>query len=60
MKSPGAKKFRDFRKLYDELGDADFDAVVVSTTEHTHALATLPALRRTPRVHTVRVSLENG
>src|SRR5688572_29731197 len=34
--APGAKRFRDFRKMYDALGDSDFDAVVVSTTEHTH------------------------
>jgi predicted dehydrogenase len=40
---PKAKTFRDFRKLYEE--SKDFDAVVVSTTEHTHAYATLPALR---------------
>ena len=40
---PGAKKFSDFRKLYDEL--KQFDAVVVSTPEHTHAFATLPALQ---------------
>jgi predicted dehydrogenase len=40
---PGAKKFVDFRKLYDEL--KTFDAVVVSTCEHTHAFATLPALQ---------------
>jgi predicted dehydrogenase len=39
---PGAKPYRDFRKLYE--GSKDFDAVVVSTTEHTHAYATLPAL----------------
>src|SRR5690606_15673590 len=40
---PHAKTYRDFRKLYE---DADsFDAVVVSTPEHTHAYATLPALR---------------
>src|SRR5688572_5749480 len=45
-KAPGAKQFRDFRKLYDELKDSEFDAVVVSTTEHTHAFATLPALKR--------------
>jgi len=50
-KVPGAKKFRDFRKLYDELKDAEFDAVVVSTTEHTHAFATLPALRRKKHVY---------
>ncbi|MDZ4287716.1 MAG: Gfo/Idh/MocA family oxidoreductase [Prosthecobacter sp.] len=39
---PGAKAYRDFRKLYE--GSKDFDAVVVSTTEHTHAYATMPAL----------------
>jgi hypothetical protein len=39
---PKARKFRDFRKLYDEA--KDIDAVVVSTTEHTHAYAALPAL----------------
>jgi predicted dehydrogenase len=42
-KYPGAKRFVDFRKLYDEL--KNFDAVVVSTCEHTHAFATLPALQ---------------
>jgi hypothetical protein len=40
---PRAKKFADFRKLYDR--PRDFDAVVVSTPEHTHAFATLPALQ---------------
>ncbi len=39
-----AKKFQDFRKLYDDVGN-DVDAVVVSTTEHTHAFATMPALQ---------------
>ncbi|MGB8166108.1 MAG: Gfo/Idh/MocA family oxidoreductase [Chthoniobacteraceae bacterium] len=50
-KAPGAKQFRDFRKMYDELKDAEFDAVVVATTEHTHAFATLPALRRKKHVY---------
>jgi predicted dehydrogenase len=50
-KAPRAKKFRDFRKLYDELKDGEFDAVVVSTTEHTHAFATLPALQRKKHVY---------
>jgi len=50
-KAPGAKQFRDFRKLYNELKDGDFDAVVVSTTEHTHAFATLPALQRKKHVY---------
>jgi predicted dehydrogenase len=40
---PDAKQYYDYRKLYDEAGD--FDAVVVSTCEHTHAFATLPALQ---------------
>ncbi|AMV38555.1 Gfo/Idh/MocA family protein [Planctomyces sp. SH-PL62] len=40
---PHARKYRDFRKLYDDL--KKYDAVVVSTTEHTHAFAVLPALQ---------------
>jgi predicted dehydrogenase len=40
---PKARRYRDFRRLYDHAGE--FDAVVVSTTEHTHAFATLPALQ---------------
>src|SRR5436309_7907013 len=50
-KLPQAKQFRDFRKLYDDLKDGDFDAVVVSTSEHTHAAATMPALRRKKHVY---------
>ncbi len=50
-KAPQAKQFRDFRKLYDGLGDGAFDAVVVSTTEHTHAFAVLPALLRKKHVY---------
>lgn len=40
---PKARRFQDFRKLYDHA--SEFDAVVVSTCEHTHAFATLPALQ---------------
>ena len=40
---PQARRFADFRKLYDHAGE--FDAVVVSTCEHSHAFATLPALQ---------------
>jgi predicted dehydrogenase len=50
-KAPHAKQFRDYRKLYDTLKDGDFDAVVVSSTEHTHAFATLPALFRKKHVY---------
>ena len=38
---PHARRCNDFRRLYDSA--RVFDAVVVSTTEHTHAFATLPA-----------------
>ncbi len=43
VKYPKARTYVDFRKLYDEA--RDIDAVVVSTAEHTHAFATLPALQ---------------
>ena len=49
MGHPAAKTFKDYRKLYDEL--KDYDAVVVSTTEHTHAFATLPALKLKKHVY---------
>src|SRR5436309_608352 len=42
-KHPQARKCVDFRRVYDHANE--FDAVVVSTTEHTHAFATLPALQ---------------
>jgi predicted dehydrogenase len=50
-RAPGARQFRDLRRMYDALRDSDFDAVVVSTTEHTHAFATLPALKRKKHVY---------
>ncbi|WP_165227796.1 Gfo/Idh/MocA family protein [Aquisphaera insulae] len=40
---PRARREKDFRRVFDHA--SEFDAVVVSTTEHTHAFATLPALR---------------
>ncbi|MCI0705265.1 MAG: Gfo/Idh/MocA family oxidoreductase [Planctomycetia bacterium] len=39
-----AAKFSDFRQLYDKAAKT-FDAVVVSTCEHTHAIATLTAIQ---------------
>lgn len=41
---PKARHYRDFRKLFDREAN-NIDAVVVSTTEHTHAFATMPALQ---------------
>lgn len=42
---PNAKRYRDFRKMLDEM-DRQIDAVVVATPDHTHAVACLDALRR--------------
>ncbi|MCA9074569.1 MAG: Gfo/Idh/MocA family oxidoreductase [Planctomycetaceae bacterium] len=46
---PQARKYVDFRELHTFLDDVD--AVVVSTTEHTHAYATLPALKAGKHVY---------
>jgi predicted dehydrogenase len=48
-KYPQAKKVADFRKLFDN--PKDFDAVVVSTCEHTHVFATLLALKAGKHVY---------
>ena len=56
-KFPHAKKFTDFRRLIDE---KDIDAIVVATPDHTHAVATMAALKsgrhvycEKPLTHTV-------
>ena len=46
---PQARKEADFRRLFDHADE--FDAVVVSTTEHVHAYATLPALQLKKHVY---------
>ena len=46
---PQARTEVDFRRLFDR--PAGFDAVVVSTAEHTHAFATLPALQLKKHVY---------
>ncbi len=43
-KYPQAKRYRDFRKLFDEMADK-IDAVVISTPDHTHAAPAAQALR---------------
>ncbi|MBM4028589.1 MAG: hypothetical protein FJ280_24810, partial [Planctomycetes bacterium] len=48
-KFPQAKKYNDFRRVFDN--PKDFDAVIVSTTEHTHALATYLALTHGKHVY---------
>ncbi len=48
-KHPEAKRFVDFRKMFDD--PKDFDAVVVSTCEHTHVFATMLALKAGKHVY---------
>jgi predicted dehydrogenase len=43
-KFPDASRYRDFRKMLDK--EMSLDAVVVSTPDHTHAVAAITALRR--------------
>jgi predicted dehydrogenase len=42
---PEARRFRDFRKMFDALGKS-IDAVAISTPDHTHAVAAMEAMRR--------------
>ncbi len=44
LKFPAAAKFRDYRRMLGEL-DRQIDAVVVSTTNHVHAPASVMAMR---------------
>jgi predicted dehydrogenase len=43
-KFPGAKKYNDFRKMFDEMAK-EIDAVTVSTPDHTHAPASIMAMK---------------
>jgi len=40
---PKAKKYKDFRKMFDEMGN-DIDAVMVATADHTHAIVAAQAI----------------
>lgn len=40
---PNARKYSDFRKMYDEIGK-EIDAVVVATADHTHAIVAANAM----------------
>ena len=42
---PNAKKYKDFRKMFDEM-EKDIDAVTVSTPDHTHFPASMAAILR--------------
>lgn len=47
---PGVRQFADFREMYAKLGDG-FDAAVVSTPDHMHALPALLAMRAGKHVY---------
>jgi len=49
-KFPAAKKYKDFRKMFDDMTDK-IDAVCVSTPDHTHAVAVMAALKRGKHVY---------
>jgi len=49
-KFPGAKKYRDYRKMLDEMGK-QIDAVIVATPDHTHAVIAMEAIRRGKHVY---------
>ncbi|MBA7565445.1 Inositol 2-dehydrogenase/D-chiro-inositol 3-dehydrogenase [subsurface metagenome] len=56
---PEAKQYKDFRKMYDEMGK-DIDAVIVATADHTHATVAANAIAmgkhvyvQKPLTHTV-------
>lgn len=42
-KHPKAKKYWDYRKMYDEMGKS-IDAVIIATADHTHAIITADAM----------------
>ena len=40
---PNAKKYWDYRKMYDEMGKS-IDGVIIATADHTHAIITADAM----------------
>lgn len=47
---PQAKTFTDFRRMFDAM-DKQIDAVIVSTPDHTHAVAAVAAMQRGKHVY---------
>ena len=50
QKYPTAKRFEDFRKMFDEM-EKQIDAVLVATPDHTHAVAAVAAMKRGKHVY---------
>ena len=48
---PNAKKYWDYRKMFDEVGST-FDAVLCATADHTHAIITSDAMTMGKHVYT--------
>jgi len=48
---PKARKYKDFRKMLDEMGKS-IDAVTISTPDHQHAVATMMAMKMGKHVYT--------
>ncbi|HEX7859587.1 MAG TPA: Gfo/Idh/MocA family oxidoreductase [Verrucomicrobiae bacterium] len=44
VKHPSAKRYEDFRRMFDEMGKG-IDAVLVATPDHTHAVAAVMAMK---------------
>jgi len=55
---PGIKKYKDFRKLFDEMGDK-FDVMTVSTPDHTHFPASMAGLLAGKHVFTQKPMTHN-
>ncbi|MEI7728299.1 MAG: Gfo/Idh/MocA family oxidoreductase [Verrucomicrobiota bacterium] len=49
-KFPNARRYQDFRKMFDEQ-EKNMDAVTVSTPDHTHAVAVMAAIKRRKHVY---------
>jgi predicted dehydrogenase len=49
-KYPHARVFKDFRRMFDTM-DKEIDAVIVSTPDHTHAVAAVAAMERGKHVY---------
>jgi predicted dehydrogenase len=47
---PDARTFQDFRRMFDAM-EKEIDAVVVSTPDHTHAVAAMAAMKRGKHVY---------